>query len=93
MGYDLKRFIGKIEEDFHCTICRMVLENPVQTTCNHIFCDNCIQLWLAINSTCPVDRRPLSVTGLKPIDASFRNLWNKLEVNCTFRRSITNQFC
>lgn len=88
MGYDLKRFIAKIDEDFHCTICRLVLENPVQTPCNHTFCDKCIKLWLAINSTCPVDRRPLTNTDLKPLEEPFRHLWNRLEIICNFRRTI-----
>ncbi len=39
MGYDTKRFIGKIADHFICSICLDVIENPVMTgICEHIFC-------------------------------------------------------
>lgn len=85
MGYDLLRFIGDIDEEFQCSICAMVLENPVQSPCEHTFCNECIKGWLSNNRTCPSDRKALTVDDLKPVARYFRNLLNKFEIRCEFR--------
>lgn len=87
MGYEQTRFIAQIDDEFECWICTMVLENPVQTTCEHSFCNECINDWLSVNMTCPVDRTPITVSDLKPTSRPFRNLWNKLEIRCDFRKA------
>lgn len=86
MGYDLTRFIGEIDEEFHCSVCAMVFENPVQTPCEHLFCNECIKLWLSNNMTCPVDRKHVSHGDLKPPGRYFRNLLAKLQIKCDFRK-------
>lgn len=88
MGFDTLRFIGEVDEEFHCYICSLVLENPVQTSCEHHFCRHCISEWLTVNQLCPVDREPLSQPHLKPLNRSFRNLWNKLKMKCEFRKAL-----
>lgn len=87
MGYETTRFIGAIDEEFHCIICTTVLENPVQTPCDHSFCNECISDWLSINKICPADRKPLTISDLKPPSRPFRNLWNKLDIKCDFRKA------
>jgi hypothetical protein len=85
MGYDLDRFNTHVDDEFLCVICKMVLENAVQSPqCEHSFCYECIKEWLLINSTCPVDRHPLKCDDLKPAARSLRNLLSKLEIKCDF---------
>lgn len=84
MGYDLARFVALIDEDFHCVICTMVLEHPVQSPCEHIFCNDCIVKWLSIKETCPVDQSSLRVQDLKSVPRYFRNLLDKMEILCDF---------
>lgn len=86
MGYELANAIGKIDEEFQCAICTEILENPVQSPCEHIFCNECIKGWLAVDSSCPVDRIPLTITDLKSIPRYFRNMLDKLEIKCKFRK-------
>lgn len=89
MGYDVTRFKCKIDEEFLCSICTMVFENATQTPCDHAFCHTCISEWLIVNQICPVDRQPLSNEDLKPSGRLLRNLVNKLEIKCDFRKTST----
>ncbi|XP_037050573.1 E3 ubiquitin-protein ligase NRDP1-like [Bradysia coprophila] len=84
MGFEATRFIGEIDEEFICTICTLVLENPVQSSCEHTFCNQCITDWLAIENTCPVCRRNTELAHVKPVARYFRNMLNKLEIKCDF---------
>lgn len=90
MGYDTTRFLAEVNEEFICTICMSVLENPTQTPCEHSFCSDCINGWLSIDKTCPVDRRPLATKDLKTPGRVLRNLLNNLDVKCDFRKSLTH---
>lgn len=91
MGYDVNRFESKVSDEFICTICHDVLENPLVTpSCEHIFCEECIKDWLTKGPTkaepsCPNDRTPASVDSLKPPLRSFRNLLFGLNIKCEFK--------
>lgn len=86
MGYDITRFIDKIDEEFLCSICTMVLENPLQSFCEHMFCDVCIKGWLMLkyDQICPNDRTSLTFDQLKVPGRIIRNLLNKLNIRCDF---------
>lgn len=83
MGYDSTRFIGEIEDEFYSLICTMVMEDPLQTPCDHLFCNECIKGWLSINSMCPVDRTKVTIACLK----TASDLMNKLDVKCEFLKT------
>lgn len=84
MGYESVLFVNEIDEEFHCTICTMVLENPMQSPCEHIFCNECIEGWLRVEESCPIDRCFLHADDLKPTPRYFRNMLDKLEIRCSF---------
>lgn len=82
MGYEIERFVCAIDEEFHCSICTMVLKDPLQSPCEHIFCSECINGWLKVKETCPVDQSILPFDDLKPPPRYFRNLLEKMEIRC-----------
>ncbi len=43
----------------------------------HCFCKDCIEDWLKINKTCPLDRAHLDESELKPIRATVKSLFAK----------------
>jgi len=44
MGIDLDLAVGQVDEEFVCSICKDILENPVEIKgCVHLFCDECIR--------------------------------------------------
>ncbi|GAB1602900.1 E3 ubiquitin-protein ligase NRDP1-like [Argonauta hians] len=46
MGYDVHQFVEAIDINLVCSICGLVLENPVLTPCGHSFCFLCLETWL-----------------------------------------------
>lgn len=52
-------------EDFLCPICSEKIINT-STSCNHGFCDSCLQSWQAQNATCPTCRAPLPQPKANP---------------------------
>ena len=67
MGIDLDRFVSRINDELICSICQMVLENPLQIVeCEHAFCSECINQWMSTgNETCPVDRNNINKEKLR----------------------------
>lgn len=87
MGYDVKRFICLEDwaQEFICSICMGVFEDPVETKCLHTFCLDCITKWLATNSTCPLDMMPISrCQDLKPLALISQNQLGLLQIHCDF---------
>lgn len=82
MGFELMYFVSDICKEFICSICTMVLENPVETPCEHVFCSECIKGLIAVESPCPVDFVTIRLVDLRPIPRYYRNLYEKLEVRC-----------
>ncbi|XP_026173126.1 RING finger protein 151 [Mastacembelus armatus] len=82
MGYDLERFVGYVNEDLLCCVCRDVLERPLQAPCEHAYCSACISSWLVHHRSCPEDRLPLDVGSLKPLFRYMRNDLNRLQIHC-----------
>ena len=85
MGWNIDRFVAKetIVDELICSICSDVVENPVQTSCQHLFCGKCIELWMNQGkTTCPEDRNELAFNSLKPPSRLTLQLLNKLIIRC-----------
>ena len=85
MGWDIERFTDKdsVGDDLICTICTDVVNDPMQTPCDHLFCKECINKWLnGGQRTCPVDREQLSLDKLKRPSRMIMQLYNKLTIRC-----------
>lgn len=56
---DEERAIENIKQNFSCTICLRLSEDPCIIPCGHIFCSNCLSRWLyhKNDSQCPKCRR------------------------------------
>ena len=53
-------YVGTVDENLICPICRVPLVDPVDTDCDHTFCRACIVEALSHNESCPIDRYYLS---------------------------------
>lgn len=85
MGYDVERFVSPVNDGLLCCICRDVLEDPLQASCEHAYCRSCIEGWLVQETTCPEDRKPLSLDQLRPLFRYMRKDLDKLQVRCQNR--------
>ncbi|EDO48236.1 predicted protein [Nematostella vectensis] len=81
MGFDIERFLDPVEDDFKCGICFGVLEDPLVTTCGHVFCSQCLVHWIAENGTCPLTCEQLAIDDLKKIPPLTR-LISLLNIRC-----------
>lgn len=84
MGYDTDYFEEEVSEELKCSICNGVLESPVITPCDHLFCSWCIGIWIPIHQTCPIDRLPLRRCMLKSAPRVIRNMINQLRMKCQY---------
>ena len=84
MGFDEDRFTGEVDDDFRCSICRDIIEDPIASQCEHVFCKVCIVEWLQRELSCPVDREPLIRSQLCEPSRFFRNFYTKLVIKCEF---------
>lgn len=57
--------LEKLENPLTCCICLVDLEegNEVRKLpCSHLFHKDCIDQWLIVNKTCPIDKKPIDET-------------------------------
>ncbi|XP_063951195.1 RING finger protein 151-like [Lytechinus pictus] len=93
MGYDQDRFLGPIKDGLMCSICKDVLEEPLQAPCEHAFCATCIHGWLVHERTCPEDRQNLEECDLRPLFRYMRNDLNKLRLRCVNADNGCSEVC
>ncbi|OWK61455.1 RING finger protein 151 [Lonchura striata] len=93
MGYDIERFVGYVNEGLLCSICRDVLEDPLQAPCEHAFCSACIHGWLVHHSNCPEDRQVIDVSLLRPLYRYMKNDLNRLQLHCRNREYGCEMVC
>lgn len=74
-----------IAEDFGltCAVCRCIFSDPVETSCGHVFCRQCLRL-----PSCPVCRSPLHAGATKEPSPSFSRLLRGLKVRCCHAAEI-----
>ncbi|CAF4413460.1 unnamed protein product, partial [Adineta steineri] len=78
MGFDIQRFPHGVDEELICAICGGVLQDPLQApTCEHAFCQICINEWLSRVQTCPIDRQSMESDQLKPVPRILKNLLSR----------------
>ncbi len=93
MGFDENRFEGEVDHDFRCSICRDIIEDPIASKCEHVFCKLCIYEWLQRESSCPVDRKSLNNSQLCEPSRFFRNFYSKLILKCEFESNGCQNSC
>jgi len=84
MGVEKKFFVHpeRISSQLLCLICLDVLENPVQTPCEHLFCDADIREWLKSKNTCPADQSRVNQNQIKTASRIVLNMLGELERFC-----------
>jgi len=85
MGIDTALALDKLKDEFVCSICHDIVEDPVVISkCEHYFCGCCIRPWIQANSTCPKDRDPTQEAGLSQPFRFYRNMLAEVRLRCQF---------
>ncbi|XP_050739933.1 TNF receptor-associated factor 6-like [Eriocheir sinensis] len=82
-GYDYE-FVPTLEQKYECPICLLALRAPLQTSCGHRFCKDCIHNTLSLSEShrrCPIDNTPLGESDLFPDCCAEREVL-QLKVRC-----------
>ncbi|XP_076937095.1 protein BREAST CANCER SUSCEPTIBILITY 1 homolog [Bidens hawaiensis] len=58
--------LRRMAEELKCPICLSLLKSAVSLTCNHIFCNVCIDKSMKSDSTCPVCKVPYRRREIRP---------------------------
>ncbi|XP_065191137.1 ligand of Numb protein X 2-like [Sycon ciliatum] len=85
------RYVGEVDSELLCQICLVGLLEPVDTPCGHTFCFSCIRPYQRLRKSCPVDRKPLSRSELRPSAMLVRRLLDKLPVHCPMRENCQEE--
>lgn len=78
-----------IDAKLICSICLNPFNQPKVTSCGHIFCCSCINLWLKKSDLCPLCRQYIRKHSLKYADNSaLCNQLDELSVKCLLCKTI-----
>ena len=82
MGFPLELFIDTVNESLKCDLCNAVYRDPVITSCDHVYCEQCLKEWLKNRTDCPRVCKQISfekdVTHLFPL----QKLVERLRTRC-----------
>ncbi|CAF0891433.1 unnamed protein product [Rotaria sordida] len=74
---------SSVDSELICAICLNPFDEPISTLCEHIFCVDCIKLWLKKDLSCPICREILIENNLKSvINQNILNKLDQLQVKC-----------
>ena len=85
-GYDPDLVKGQNKEELLCTICTCITRRPHECSiCNHLYCEGCIEEWLASKNECP-NRCILPGGGrtIRPASKIVEKIINLMDISCTF---------
>ncbi|XP_033102581.1 dentin sialophosphoprotein-like [Anneissia japonica] len=80
--FEVDRFVNAPDPDLVCCVCYCVLDDALESPCQHVYCKVCIYTWLDNRKSCPNCRRRLRSTRLKPVLPIVRNMINRLQIRC-----------
>lgn len=84
MGFNTEKFVSKVSDDRKCALCNLVLDNPVQAPCSHVFCSGCVLPWVVTHGCCPFGCQALNTGDLNNVLA-LRDLVLNMKVICEFK--------
>ena len=77
-------FVASVSEDRKCCLCKLVVDNPVQGPCKHVFCSGCVLPWVVEKGVCPFQCQTLNIGDLQNVLA-LRELVLNMKVFCGFK--------
>jgi hypothetical protein len=87
MGRDLDQYVHpeRISSQLICPICTQVLQNPVQTETEHLFCEEELLEWMTRSNLCPITKSLLNPSSIRKPSRIIVNMLAELELYCSYR--------
>jgi len=73
-------------QQFKCSICMSIFNEPARCPCGHTFCRSCITHWVSKHKTCPEDRQTVLLKDIHD-DFVVKEIINSFEVQCPHREA------
>jgi len=86
-GIDLTQFVhpSHVSKNLLCPITQSVLEKPVMTPCEHLFCEDALLEWLLRSDRCPVCNNLLNPEEISKPGRVIVNMLAELKRFCPHR--------
>ena len=84
-GYDTNRFVDNPQSlavEVMCAVCLDVLEDPVETECQHHFCRKCLEERLTHLAECPTCRAEIHELQLRSPNRTMKQFLGSLMIRC-----------
>lgn len=87
MGRDTSLFVGPVSAHLLCPLCLDVLQDPVETPCQHLFCEKeLLDFYAKTGRTCcPVDNLPIDAKEIRRPGRVILSLLGELERYCDYK--------
>lgn len=84
MGFELELFVHSelISPELICPICHGVVEKPVQTPSEHLFCEDELLEWMIRSDLCPITHEALDPNSITKPGRIISNMLAALERYC-----------
>jgi len=83
-------FVNKEEmQDFICPLCNGILYEPIQDSCQHVFCLSCYNKCKENNINCPISNKPF-INEKSTQLSLISNVINKMNVYCVNKNKNCN---
>ncbi|KAL2930676.1 Protein BREAST CANCER SUSCEPTIBILITY 1-like protein [Bienertia sinuspersici] len=84
-------YLEKMGRELKCPICLSLLNSAASLTCNHVFCNSCIQKSMRSGSNCPVCKVPYQRREIRPAPHmdNLVNIYKSMEVASGVRLYVT----
>jgi len=92
MGFELELFVHpeRISPQFICAICQGVLDRPVETPTEHLFCEDDLLEWMSRSNLCPVTKKVLDPGSIRKPGRIILNMLGELERYCIYKENGCN---
>lgn len=92
MGRDQDQFVHpeRISSQLICPICTQVLLKPVQTSTEHLFCEDELLEWMTRSNLCPITKNVLDPKSIRKPGRIIMNMLAELEIYCGNRKEGCN---
>lgn len=76
---------ASVDSELICSICNKPFIDPVSTSCDHTFCQDCIKRWIEKGKkTCPTCRHKIPTTDqFTQVSRPLRNILDRLQIKCS----------
>ena len=72
---------SEIRHELTCPICHGIIVDPVELPCGHPTCSECMNKWVANNSSCPVCNVPTQELP-RPVSRILRRILERVTTKC-----------